>query len=112
MLAFAATCVLSCKKTEGNDNSLLQGTRWIFMDDTKAEVDNTLFLSFDAETFTMSEYAVRSVEPDIIHQGTFIYKKPRLTMNFSDGTVWKGIVSDEYIDFGDEGQFKKVKELK
>jgi hypothetical protein len=112
MLAFAVTCAFSCKKSEGNDNALLKGTQWIFMDDTRAVVDNTLYLSFDAETFTMGEYIARSVEPAKIRQGTFLYKKPWVKMDFSDGTVWKGVVSDEYIDFGDEGQFKKVEELK
>ena len=107
MLAFLAICAISCKKTEGNDNALLQGTRWIYMG-TKAVVDDALYLSFDAETFTLSEYLVRSVSPDKIKQGTFLYKRPKLTLDFADGTVWNGIVSNEYIDFGDKGQFEKI----
>lgn len=110
MLAFLATCALSCKKSEGRDNSLLQGTRWIYMSDTKAVVEDALYLTFDAETFTLSQYLVRSVTPDKVRQGTFLYKKPKLTMDFADGTVWKGIVSTDYIDFGANGQFERLKE--
>ena len=108
VLAFVATCALSCKKTEGKDNALLQGTRWIYMGKTKAVIEDGLYLSFDAETFTLSEYIVRSVSPDKIKQGTFLYKKPKLTLDFADGTVWEGIVSAEYIDFGTNGQFAKL----
>ena len=31
-----------------------------------------------------------------------------LSTGDADGTVWNGIVSDEYIDFGDKGQFEKL----
>lgn len=92
MLAILATCAMSCKKTETNDNTLLQGTRWIYMGDTKALVDDPMYLSFDAETFTLSGILVRSMVPDKIKQGTFLYKKPKLTMDFADGTVWQGKV--------------------
>ena len=107
MMAFLATCAMSCKKTEKNDNALLQGTQWIYMGGTKALVDDAMYLSFDAETFTLSAILVRGMAPDKVRQGTFLYKKPKLTMDFADGAVWHGIVSDEYIDFGDNGQFKK-----
>lgn len=80
------------------------------MSDTKAVVEDALYLTFDAETFTLSQYLVRSVTPDKVRQGTFLYKKPKLTMDFADGTVWKGIVSTDYIDFGANGQFERLKE--
>lgn len=112
MLSLAAICALSCKKTEKNDNALLQGTQWKYMEGTKALVDDVMYLSFDAETFTLSGILVRGMIPDKIRQGTFLYKKPKLTMDFAEGTVWQGIVSDEYIDFGSNGQFEKVIDYK
>ena len=77
---------------------------------SKAVVDDAMFLSFDAQTFTLSEYLVRSVAPSKIKQGTFLYKKPNLTLDFTDGIAWKGIVSDKYIDFGINGQFERVED--
>ena len=109
MAALVLIGAISCKKTEKNDNSLLEGTQWEYMGDTRAQVEDAMIISFDVKTFTLSEYLVRSVKPDRIRQGTFVYKKPKLTMDFADGSAWNGIVSDDYIDFGDVGQFMKVK---
>ena len=109
MAALMVVGAISCKKTEKNDNPLLEGTQWEYMGDTRSQVEDAMILSFDAKTFTLSEDLVRSVVPDRIRQGTFVYKKPKLTMEFADGSAWNGIVSDDYIDFGDIGQFKKVK---
>ena len=77
MLAFVATCALSCKKTEGKDNALLQGTRWIYMGSTKAVVDDALY------TFLQSHgvFALPKGLLDGLHE-FFLFLLPKLPHAF------------------------------